>query len=45
MMKDCMAKHASQDKGMTKGNMEKVCKEEMKAQKDNSSVMASPPNK
>lgn len=45
MMKDCMAKHASQDKGMTKGNMEKACKEEMKAQKDNSSVMASPPNK
>jgi hypothetical protein len=45
MMKDCMARHASQDNGTTKGDMEKACKKEMKSQKDNSSGMSSAPQK
>jgi hypothetical protein len=34
MMDDCMKKHASEDSRMTKGDMEKACKEEMKSQRD-----------
>jgi hypothetical protein len=45
MMKDCMAKHASEDTHMTKGDMERTCKEEIKLQKDNSNAMASSPQK
>jgi hypothetical protein len=45
MMKDCMAKHASEGNGMTKGDMEKACKDEMKSQKDNSNVMSEPAQK
>jgi len=45
MMKDCMARHASEGNGMTKGDMEKACKDEMKSQKDNSSAMSDPAQK
>jgi hypothetical protein len=40
MMKDCMAKHAAQDKGMTKDDMERACKAEIKSQQDNSNAMS-----
>jgi|SRR5471030_1930171 Na+-translocating ferredoxin:NAD+ oxidoreductase RnfG subunit len=45
MMKDCMAKHASEDTHVTKGDMEKACKEEIKSQKDNSNAMSGSPQK
>jgi pentapeptide MXKDX repeat protein len=45
MMKDCMAKHASEGNAMTKGDMERACKDEMKAQKDNSNAMSNPAQK
>jgi hypothetical protein len=32
MMDDCMKKYASEDSRMTKGDLEKACKEEMKSQ-------------
>jgi pentapeptide MXKDX repeat protein len=44
-MKDCMAKHASSDERMTKDDMERACKQEMKSRKDNSSTMSSTPEK
>jgi pentapeptide MXKDX repeat protein len=40
MMKDCMAKHASEGNGMTKVDMEKACKEEIKSKQDNSNAMS-----
>jgi hypothetical protein len=45
MMKDCMAKHAAESNGMTKGDMEKACKAEMKANKNNSSAMSDSPQR
>jgi hypothetical protein len=45
MMKDCMAKHASEDSGTTKSDMEKACKDEIKSRKDNSNAMSDPAQK
>jgi len=45
MMKDCMAKHAAADNGMTKADMKKACKEEMKSRKDNADKMSDTPEK
>ncbi len=45
MMKDCMAKHAAEDTRMTKGDMEKICKEEVKSQMNNSNAMSDSPQK
>jgi pentapeptide MXKDX repeat protein len=38
MMKDCMAKHAAQNDGMSKTDIKKACGDEIKMQKDSGNL-------
>lgn len=42
MMKDCMAKHAAKNDGMSKADMKKACGDEMKMQKSANTPTDSP---
>jgi hypothetical protein len=45
MMKDCMAKQKAANSGMSKEDMKKACKDQVKSQMDNSDSMSNPPSK
>lgn len=42
MMKDCMAKHAAANDGMSKADVKKACSDEMAMPKDHSSATKAP---
>jgi pentapeptide MXKDX repeat protein len=44
MMKDCVAKHAAKNDGMSESDMKAACKDEMKTHKDHASVTSAPAN-